>query len=257
VNRNVLPPRFISIIIAGLVVIFVSFACGGGGVGTPPDSAAPEPASTEPVLVPVAEPTILPTMTVAAILPTSQTAPQPAINEARRLTLEFPPQIRVGEGDIIRLTLEVDTLGNLTPTAEFEGHEVTGETLEIPNLYETHNVTAEARLDLAGMEVKPADLISEPLSPGQSVTFYWSIRPREVGLYRGTAWLYLRFVDKSNGEESRKAVTAQLVEIEAVNLLGLPLGLVRGVGAVGSFIGGVLGFPFLEDIVKFLYRRRK
>jgi len=26
---------------------------------------------------------------------------------------------------------------------------------------------------------------------------------------------------------------------------------------VGSFIGGVLGFPFLEDIVKFLYRRRK
>jgi hypothetical protein len=192
---------------------------------------------------------------VIAITPTAQ--PQPAINERRRLTLEFPPQIRVGEGDIIRLTLEVDDLGGVTPTAEFEGGVVTGETVEIPNLYETHNVTAEARLDLAGMEVRPADLISEPLTQGHSVTFYWSIRPGEVGIYRGTIWLYLRFVDKSNGEESRTTVSAQLVEIEAVNLLGLPLGLVRGAGAVGSVIGGVLGFPFLEDIVKFLFRRRR
>jgi hypothetical protein len=195
--------------------------------------------------------------TASAVLPTSQTTPQPAINESRRLTLEFPPQIRVGEGEVIRLTLEVDTLGNLTPTAVFEGDTVRGEVVTIPNLYETHNVTAEARLDLAGMDVKPADLISEPLSPGQSVTFYWSIRPREVGVYRGTVWLYLRFVNKSNGEESRKAVSAQLVEIDAVNLLGLPLGLVRGAGALGSFVGGVLGFPFLKDIVKFILRRRK
>jgi len=195
--------------------------------------------------------------TATAILPTSQTTPQPAINESRRLTLEFPPQIRVGEGEVIRLTLEVDALGNLTPTAVIEGNTVTGEVVEIPNLYETHNVTAEARLDLAGMDVKPADLISEPLLPGQSVTFYWSIRPREVGVYRGTIWLYLRFVNKSNGEESRKAVSAQLIEIDAVNLLGLPLGLVRGAGMVGSFVGGMLGFPFLENIIKFLFRRRK
>jgi hypothetical protein len=157
---------------------------------------------------------------------------------------------------VIRLTLEVDTLGNVTPTAEIAGNTVTGETVVIPNLYDTHNVTAEARLDLAGMEVQPADLISEPLTPGQSATFFWSVRPDEPGNYRGTVWLYLRFVDRSNGEEGRVTVSAQLVEIEAVNLLGLPLGVVRGAGAVGSVIGGVLGFPFLEDIVKFLFRRR-
>jgi hypothetical protein len=118
-------------------------------------------------------------------------------------------------------------------------------------------VTAEARLDMAGMEVKPADLISEPLSPGESATFYWSIRPPEVGKYRGTIWLYLRFANKSTGEESQKTVSAQLVEIDAVNLLGLPLGAVRGVGAVGSFVGGVLGFPFFEDIVRLIFRRRR
>jgi hypothetical protein len=78
-----------------------------------------------------------------------------------------------------------------------------------------------------------------------------------VGTYRGTIWFYLRFVDKVSGEESRKTVSAQLVEIEAVNLLGLPAGLVRTFGGVGSVIGAVVGFPFIEDIVRFIFGRRK
>ena len=165
-----------------------------------------------------------------------------AIPESRRLTLELPSRIRVWEGDVIRMMLDVDSLGNITPTA---------------NLYETHNITAEARLDLAGVDVKPSDLISEPLLPGQSATFYWSARPGDVGVYRGTAWLHLRFVDKVSGAESRIAVSAQRVEIDAVNLFGLPLGAVRWAGGVGSFIGGIIGFPFFKDIVKFIFRRRK
>jgi len=231
-------------------LIAVSLACGVGGGAAPAATNAPE----EPV-----EAAPLPTQSipVTPVVSAPTQSPPPAVNEPRRLTLEFPRQIRLGEGDIIRLTLEVDTLGAITPTAEVAGNVVTGERVEIPNLYETHNVTAEARLDLAGAEVEPSDLISEPLTQGQSVTFYWSVRPREAGIYRGTLWLYLRFVNKSNGEESRITVSAQRVEIEAVKLLGLPLGLVRGAGMVGSVIGGVLGFPFLEDIVKFLFRRRK
>lgn len=254
------PARCFSITAAGLAVALLSFACGGIvplSSEAPPEAAAPEPAFTEPAIQPIVPPTVVPTAAGPLIGPELQPSPQPVINEARRLTLEFPPQIRVGEGEIIRLTLEVDTLGNLTPTAEFDGNVVTGEILEVPDLYETHHVTAEARLDLAGIDVRPGDLISEPLLPGQSVTFYWSVRPREVGLYRGTAWLYLRFVDKASGSESRKTLSAQLVEIEAVNLLGFPLGLVRGAGMLGSVIGGVLGFPFLEDILKLVFRRRR
>jgi len=263
VNSKFFSPRFISIIVAGLALSFTSLACGGAAATeafpAPAAGATQPPGATE-----AAEPLFLlvtstasPLMTAVAEAPTSKPSPQPAINESRRLTLEFPPQIRVGEGDVVRLTLEVDTLGNLTPTAELENTKVTGEVVQIPNLYETHNVTAEARFDIAGMDVKPADVISEPVTPGQSVTFYWSIRPQEVGVYRGTIWLYLRFVDKSNGKESRKTVSAQLVEIKAVNLLDLPLGLVRGAGALGSFVGGIIGFPFLEDIIKLLFRRIK
>ena len=186
----------------------------------------------------------------------SPTSP-PAIPEKRRLTIEFPAQIRSGDSDVVRLTLEVDDLGTLTPTAELAGNTVTGEIIEIPNLYETHNVIAEARFDIAGMQVSPPGLTSQPLAPGQSVSFFWSILPDGVGVYRGTVWLYLRFVERVSGEESQRAISAQPVEIEAVNFLGMSANLARSFGVVGSIAGTVLGFPFLEDIVKFLFRRRR
>jgi hypothetical protein len=161
------------------------------------------------------------------------------------------------EGDIVRLTLEVDALGNITPTAQFEGNIITGELIKVPDLYETHDVTAEARLDLAGMSVQPSGATYEPLMRGQSATFYWSIRPQQAGIYRGTAWLHLNFKDRSTGEESRIAVSAQTVEIEAVDFFGLSVNLARTSGVVGTVVGGVVGFPFLEDILKFIFKRRR
>jgi hypothetical protein len=201
-----------------------------------------------------------PTESLPSELPTfvgPVSTPQPALPERRRLTLEFPPHIRAGDSDIVRLTLELDDLGGITPTAEIGGNVVTGEVIEIQNLYETHHVIAEARFDIAGLEISPPDLSSQPLAHGQSVTFYWSIRPPETGVYRGTVWLYLRFVDKRNGEESQKALSAQLVEIEATNLFGLSGNFARTTGVIGSVVGTVIGFPFLEDILKFLIKRRK
>lgn len=226
-------------------------ACGLLAGGTPPAPSAGEPPDIQ-ATAPL--PSERPTLAATEQTPPS---PQPALPERRRLTLEFPPEIRAGDSDRVRLTLEVDDLGNLTPTAEVGGNVVTGEVVEIPNLYETHHVVAEARLDLAGMDVRPADLISEPLAPGNSVTFYWSIRPDEVGLYRGTLWLYLRFVDKTTGEESRKTISAQPVDIEAVNLLGLSGEWARTTGVVGSVVGTIIGFPFFEDIVRLIFRRQK
>jgi len=82
----------------------------------------------------------------------------------------------------------IDASGNITPTAVVNGNVVTGGVIEIPNLYETHHVIAEARMDMAGMQISPPDLSSQTLLPGQSIRFFWSIRPSDVGLYRGTVW---------------------------------------------------------------------
>lgn len=240
-------PRSIFLLTAALTILIVTFAC-GGTVATPAASS-----TEEPVLAPEATQS-----GISSDTPPTQVSPSPAIPETRRLTLEYPPKMKAGaESDVIRLTLEVDEQGNITPTAQVEGNLVTGEVIQIPNLYETHTVTAEARIDMAGMDVQPAGAIFEPMTPGQSVKFFWSIRPQETGVYRGTVWLHLVFVDRVSGEESRMAVSAQIVEIEAVDFFGFSVNLAKTSGLVGSVVGGIVGFPFLEDVVKFLFRRRK
>ena len=235
----------LAICLCSLVAFYSLSLLRGTGGAPPPESSEPTAGLAATDLSPPITVTELPAST-----------PQPAINEARRLTLEFPPTIRSGDSDIVRLTLEVDELGNITPTAQFDGNVVTGKIVQIPDLYESHHVVAESRFDIAGLEVRPAELISIPLAPRQSATFSWSIRPPDTGLYRGTIWLYLRFVDKLNGEESQITVSAQIVEIEAVNLFGVSGSFARTTGLIGSVIGTIIGIPFFEDIVKYLYRRR-
>jgi len=246
-NRTLIVSIIIGVILlCGCVVVYLFSS------QTLTASAPPANSSIEPVIGLATSTALL------SELPTSVSAftPQPVLPERRRLTLEFPPQIRAGDSDVVRLTLEVDDLGNITPTAQIGGNVVTGGVVEIPNLYESHHVIAESRFDIAGVEVSPTELISEPLTQGTSATFYWSVHPQEVGTYRGTIWLYLRFVDKQSGEESRKTVSAQIIEIEAVNLLGLSGNFARTTGVLGSIIGTVIGFPFFEDIIKFLFRKR-
>jgi len=236
----------------GLALIGMSLACTqslSAPAGEPPAEELAATQAFEPT-EPALPPDLIPTPTLVG------SVPQPAIPESRRLTLEFPPVMRTGDSTRIRLQLEVDDRGNITPTAVVEGNVVTGEVVEIPNLYETHFVVAEARLDMAGMEVQPPGTISEPLSPGGSVTFYWSVRPEESGIYEGTAWLHLRFVPRGGGEESRIPVSVQFLEIEARSFLGfLNGGAARGIGALGSVVGSVLGFPFVDDFVKWLWRK--
>ncbi len=192
-----------------------------------------------------------------SLAPTMTLLPQAAILETRRLTLEFPPRMRAGDSSRIRLQLEVDEQGNLTPTAVVEGNVVVGETIALPNLYDTHRVLAEARLDMAGITVSPPGTISETLQPGLPVVFYWSVRPDAPGRYQGTAWLHLRFIPLAGGEESRIPISVQFVDIEARSFFGLSGGAARGIGTIGSAIGAVLGFPFVDDLLKWLWRRRK
>ncbi len=250
-------PRLIPLL-AALMLITAGLACSQSQSAAPaPTSAAEVPTAVE---VPGDGPSESPTETAPrptpegpGVIPTVL----PAIPERRRLTLDYPPHIRAGDSDIVRLTLEVDDQGNITPTASMEGNVVTGGVVEIPNLYETHTVIAQARLDLAGVEVSPPGETSAQLVPGQTVSFFWSVSPREAGTFRGTLWLHLRFVDKVSGEESQRPISAQTVEIQGTNFIGLSGNVARTAGVIGSVAGTVIGFPFLEDILKLLWKRRK
>ncbi len=244
-SRKLFSPR---IIFAAILMLLIA-SCGGSPNATPPSSTSTQQViSTAP----------LPEVTATPETPEQPEAtPLPAIPEQRELTLEYPPTIRAGDSDIVRLILEVKENGEVTPTAVVQGNVVQGQTVEIPNLYNTHHVIVEARFDIAGREVSPNGLASQTLEPGQTVTFFWSVRPTEVGQYRGTIWVDLRFVDKVSGAESQRVVSAQTVEIEAVNLYGISANAVRTFGGLGSVVGAIVGFPFFEDIVKYLWSKRR
>lgn len=259
--------RTILVSTAGFALLTAGWACGfivatpkSEVLSTPPvvlrasPSSRPGPADTA---TPVGEFGLLPAATEGA-LPTAMPivpGPPPAIPESRRLTLEYPATIRAGDSDVIRLTLEIDTLAGATPTAEVKGNVISGGTVEIPNLYQTHSVVAEADLDLAGVDFQPSGPVSETLLPGESATFRWSVHPTAPGTYRGTAWLFLIFTNKLSGEQWRQAISAQPVQIEATTLFGLGGDAARFAGGLGAVGGGVLGFPFADDLLKWLWNR--
>ena len=251
-SKKHLPPRLI-ILAFVLVMVLAILAC-NGAVETTPELPQDTPINGN---LNTAFPMTQPVFSLIEPSPTVQ-ASTPAIQEDRRLVLDYPPRMKANvESDIVTLTLDVDEFGRITPTARVEGNVVRGESIQIPDLYDTHKVVAEARLEMAGMQVSPAGAIFEPMNRGQAVKFFWSIRPKETGYYQGTVWLHLNFEDKSTADKNRIAVSAQFIEVEAVDFFGLSVNFARTSGVIGSVVGGVIGFPFLEDILKYVFKRRR
>jgi hypothetical protein len=179
----------------------------------------------------------------------------PLVMDNQQVLLEFPSQIRYGDTEIVQLMIKpIDQ-------AESDGFEnIDGLLFETwgtypGDLYEKFFAIAEARLDLVGMDVKPSDLISEPLHSGGSATFFWSIKPVRAGSYQGTAWLYIRILDPSTGLETRKVVTAQIMEIKVVDFQGLSTTWVQVLASINLAVSVFLLFPFI-DKVKNPYRTR-
>jgi len=182
---------------------------------------------------------------------------QLALPEKRNLSLLFPPKIRAGDVGIVRLIMGIDGLSSTTPAAGNAENNGTSGDGGSSNLYATHYVIVETRFDLPGMDIRPSDLISAPISQGQTPVFNWTLRPHEAETYKGTIWLYLRTVDKVTGEERRETVSAQSVEIESVKLLGLPTNPARLIGIVGTVIGLALSLPFFIAWMKILLKNRQ
>lgn len=199
-----------------------------------------------------AAPTAMPTSTPGVMPTEAPGLATPAVPEQRLLVLEVPAHLRNGDSGLILLTLEMDMQGQLTASVQAEDEPNHVEPIEIPNVYETHTVIAEARLDLAGMEYRPEGEISEALLPGKSVMFIWSIRPAEVGMYHGTVWLHLRFVPLAGGLETRSVLSAQRITIEVVSLLGLKGSTARILGSVGVVLGSILG---LDGVLEWIWKR--
>lgn len=191
-------------------------------------SSAPLPRQVHSILL-SAEPL------ASAAEPATPPAQRSLFGKQRRLSMSWPQLLRLGDSG--QVTLALDVAGEATGAA---------------SLFDTHFVVAEARLDLAGMQVEPFSTISEPMAPQRALQLFWKIHPTVTGTYRGTLWLYLNLVPKGGGTVERRALVARPIEIQVLAVLGLPALPIRWGSIVAMGLSTWLGMPLWTRLLRFL-----
>jgi hypothetical protein len=168
-----------------------------------------------------------------------------------RITLEWDSDNPIGDISIIKLSFDLDEKydrsGDSQPSikARFSNssHNVVVNKVEVNNGEEATKL-AEARLELAGIDVKPLGIVGQPFRPGGEVVFYWNVKSLVEGDFQGSAWLYV--VDKSVPENlrSRDPIAIQPIELYWRDLFGLSGMAARYMGIFG-LLAGFLFFIFL------------
>jgi hypothetical protein len=159
----------------------------------------------------------------------------------RRLALAWPRTVRAGDRGSIRL--QVDRGLAAQPKIASAASQVR---------MATTNEMAAARLEFTGLQFSPGEQISQPLRPGYPVTFEWSFRPEEDGIYTGVAWLYLIAVPQAGGPETLTPVLASEISLHVIDLRGVSGPTARLLGAGGLILGGLL---CLDGALAWLRRR--
>jgi hypothetical protein len=177
------------------------------------------------------------------------------VPEQRTLIVEWPSMLRLGDTGAIRLTLGIDPAGQVTSAGQPDDGLQNGE--PIKNVYDTHFVIAEARLEIAGVEYAPGGQVSEGLPLGKPVLFVWGARPRKPGITPGTIWLHLRFVPYDGGQESRLVLSAQRVEIQTLSFLGLSGVAARVLGSVGLAVSIAMILDELLPRIWKIYQQKR
>ena len=150
----------------------------------------------------------------------------PAILEIRKLVLYTPGFIRPGDPARIRLDFIPD------PEGEFGIYPG-----EHANLFDTHHVTGEARLEFAGLTVDPHGKQSRSLAAGETASFQWSVVADEERNFGGTAWFYLRFIPKDGGQDSEWPLAALKVDLPLLSIAGLSGRQTRWLGGTAMLAG--------------------
>ncbi len=123
----------------------------------------------------------------------------------REIFISIPSKLRVGEADEIRF--EFSSLKNYGSNPSQESDiEKTGESYLL-----------EARLEMPGLLVNPADSVIQPVIEGHNLRYTWEIQTGKEGIYTGTLWVYLLVMPEGSTEPDRRPVLALPVKVEGVN----------------------------------------
>ena len=223
------------------------------------------PAAEEPAEAPAEEvvketvvvrPTQIPQPTEAPATfpspqPTQELQPAPtSYAEQRVVELEYPPSMRLGDSDIIRLAL-IPYGEDYQVTTEFGEHETDVKPFDVQRP-EGYELEAEARLDGVGFEISPSEDWVQALPVGEQVTWRWSLTPRSPGQQRLTVTLILRWVPHVGTAGVQREATAfsRGLNVNVVSFFGLTRGQAMTGGMFGLIFGGGLALFSVGSLVR-------
>jgi hypothetical protein len=179
-----------------------------------------------------AAPTLAPTLALPASTPQV---------ELRVMELEWPEQIRLGDSDVIRLSLTPSQDG-YTATTEFEDHTLATQEISVKAI-PGYTLSAAARLEGAGFEIAPENEQEYLVTPGEKITWNWSLSPRSAGRQRISISLMLYWTPQAaaQGPEKEVMLLNRGLEIQVTSFLGMgkPQAIVFGFFSIATsaFLG--------------------
>lgn len=181
----------------------------------------------------------LPTQTLLPA-PTAPAPPQPtkeAVVEGRTVELEWPERMRLGDSDVVRLSL-VPTREGYVARAEFPDHTVDSQPVPVPrpNGYE---LFAVARLDGVGFDIAPGGEQERFVPEGEEVAWRWTLAPRRAGQQRLSVQVHLRWVPAPgvSGSTRETQVFSRGIHIQVISFLGMNPTQAASTGVLGLLAG--------------------
>jgi|GEM_PF-696595 len=196
--------------------------------------ATETPVQAEAAVAAAKEPTPTPEAFAAIVT-------QPISIETRIVELEWPPEMRLGDTDIVRVALVPSQVG-YTVTQEFPDNTIVTTTVAV-NRPDNYDVFAVGRLDGAGFAISPEAETAKALLPGQLVDWRWSIAPNASGQHRLALVIKLRWVPVGNaaGKTSEADLFTKGMTVQVGSVMGMSTAQASSTGLVGLLIGSGLG----------------
>ena len=211
----------------------------------PAASVQPKPTQAAATSLPAPSATPLPpvrTPTPGVIVIT----PRPTlISEQRMIELEWPAGLRLGETDLVRLSI-VPYQGGYQVQAEFPEHNVQGQTVEVVQLA-GYRLSGAARLDGVGFEISPAGEVEHELPENEVVTWRWTLGAKAAGQQRLSLSLLLRWRPEpgSPGELRQQLAFSRGLNVQVSSVFGLSRDQALALGLFGLVFGAGLGVSAL------------
>ncbi|MBN1149094.1 MAG: phosphotransferase, partial [Anaerolineales bacterium] len=202
-----------------------------------PTTSQELPLSPSPLATGLPTPVSPPTATSLPTLQPSSSPTQTPIVDERLVEIEWPPRMRLGESDVLRLALIPNEAGYIL-TTEYPEHQAITQTLMVPRP-SGYYLLAVARLDGVGFDISPQGEQVQSLPPDEALVWRWSLTPRDPGRQRLSLSLKLRWQPLGDNHSPVQEYVAYStgLDVHVFSFFGLTQAQALFSGLIGLVVG--------------------